>query len=602
MSNILEFIIKFKDQMSSGITAIGANVDKTFSKMDLKGKQVNMTISGISKRLDELQKTRDLSLNLRDIKAANREMQSLEKQRDKLTGGGKGGGGLSVMGLAKGYIGAKALQYASEGIMGSVNSAMERGMNKTSFGVLTGSKAGGDKLTGDLSSLAADTILGPGVFKNAQTMLSFGVEAKNIMPIMKMLGDISGGSQDKLDGLALAFANTASAGKLTGQDLLQYVNAGFNPLNEISRTTGKSMSDMRKVMEDGGITVKMVADAMQTATGTGGRFNDMLNKAAETPYGKYQKLTGQIEELAIKFGDILMPVVSKLMDMAGPLVDIIGNGIEKFGAMINPISSKVKALVMTMQPAFKALMEIASPLFNHIKDFVSRVVNALLPVLSNIGNILVPIIRIVGPELGMILDILGWIIEKVGWALEKITWLFSKIADGVNWLLDKTIGVTKSKTDIIKDVIKAGVSDNQLADFFKKIGELHGANYTNSLFVQMRKVARWADNFYNTNFFSQKLEDVKAKMLGGKDAVVKSNGSSAYSFSAGAASSDAKKDKEKLAKDVNGITGGGTRNTYINLGKFQDSINIHVASAKEGVDQMQEMIENSLLRILNSAQ
>jgi hypothetical protein len=58
--------------------------------------------------------------------------------------------------------------------------------------------------------------------------------------------------------------------------------------------------------------------------------------------------------------------------------------------------------------------------------------------------------------------------------------------------------------------------------------------------------------------------------------------------------------KSKVGNDVNSITGGGTRNTYITLGKFQDSINIHVASAKEGVDQMQEMIENSLLRILNS--
>ena len=42
--------------------------------------------------------------------------------------------------------------------------------------------------------------------KASQTLLSFGVSGEKIMPIIKQLGDISGGSGEKMQGLDLAFA------------------------------------------------------------------------------------------------------------------------------------------------------------------------------------------------------------------------------------------------------------------------------------------------------------------------------------------------------------------------------------------------------------
>ena len=68
---------------------------------------------------------------------------------------------------------------------------------------------------------------------------------------MQMLGDVSQGNKERFDSLTLAFAQVSSAGKLSGQDLLQFVNAGFNPLNEIAKVTGESMEDLRERMSDG---------------------------------------------------------------------------------------------------------------------------------------------------------------------------------------------------------------------------------------------------------------------------------------------------------------------------------------------------------------
>ena len=63
-----------------------------------------------------------------------------------------------------------------------------------------------------------------------ETLLAFGIEAERIMPTLKDLADISMGNGDRFRSLALAFAQTQAAGRLMGQEVLQFVNAGFNPL------------------------------------------------------------------------------------------------------------------------------------------------------------------------------------------------------------------------------------------------------------------------------------------------------------------------------------------------------------------------------------
>lgn len=77
-------------------------------------------------------------------------------------------------------------------------------------------------------------------------MLSFGIAQDRIMPNIKALGDIAMGDRNKLNSLTLAFSQMTASGRLMGQDLLQMINAGFNPLSEISRKTGKSIGVLKR--------------------------------------------------------------------------------------------------------------------------------------------------------------------------------------------------------------------------------------------------------------------------------------------------------------------------------------------------------------------
>ena len=122
--------------------------------------------------------------------------------------------------------------------------------------------------------------------KLLKPFLAFGTSAEDLLPTLQMLGDVSQGNKERFDSLTLAFAQVGSAGKLSGQDLLQFVNAGFNPLNEISKMTGESMAELKERMSAGGVSAEEVAEAFKHATSEGGQFTRQWRHRAKPLTGR----------------------------------------------------------------------------------------------------------------------------------------------------------------------------------------------------------------------------------------------------------------------------------------------------------------------------
>jgi len=196
----------------------------------------------------------------------------------------------------------------------SINLAAELEEVNVRFGVLTGSAKDADELVKSMRTLANTTALTfSGLQKNAQTMLAFGVVTERVIPTLKQIGDITSGNDERMQSLSLAFAQMTSAGKLMGQDLLQMVNAGFNPLQEISKQTGVSITELRKQMEAGAISSELVAMAFESATSSGGQFNNMLEASKQTFAGQMRQLNSDIEVLTTAIGEELLPTVKELV-------------------------------------------------------------------------------------------------------------------------------------------------------------------------------------------------------------------------------------------------------------------------------------------------
>lgn len=164
-----------------------------------------------------------------------------------------------------------------------------------SFEVFTGSAETAKRLMEEFKNIAVNSPLQfQDIATGSQVLMGYGVTANQVTPIVKMLGDISGGNADKFSRLALAFGQVNAAGRLMGQENRQMINAGFNPLLAISEKTGESMASLSQRMKEGRISVQEVADAFYYATSEGGRFNGMAQKQSETLGGLFNKLNESI--------------------------------------------------------------------------------------------------------------------------------------------------------------------------------------------------------------------------------------------------------------------------------------------------------------------
>jgi tape measure domain-containing protein len=209
-----------------------------------------------------------------------------------------------------------------------VKAGAELEQTRISYQTMVGDVTKGNKLLGDLTKLANVTPYeNSDLLKAGQTLLNFGYSAQKIKPMLSSIGNVAAGDANKLQSLTLAFGQVNSAGKLTGQDLLQFINAGFNPLNEISKLTGKSMSVLKDEMSKGAISAQLVERAFISATSAGGRFYQMSERQSQTLAGKWSTLKGTLNDTVAVYSEKMTPALGKLVDAGNSLLSYMTNNI-----------------------------------------------------------------------------------------------------------------------------------------------------------------------------------------------------------------------------------------------------------------------------------
>lgn len=197
-----------------------------------------------------------------------------------------------------------ALYTAIRQVRAGISDALEIGRSQRQFETFTGSAEVAAGLMNDLRQFAAETPVTLQAGQQAtRTLLQYGVEQSDVIEVVRQLGDVSGGSTEALQRLSLAFGQITANTRLQGQELRQLIEAGFNPLAQISERTGESMFDLRQRMADGTLSAQEVAQAFEDATSGSGRFaNALENISTETAFGRIERLRGELVRLRAEFG------------------------------------------------------------------------------------------------------------------------------------------------------------------------------------------------------------------------------------------------------------------------------------------------------------
>lgn len=453
---------------------------------------------------------------------------------------------------------------------------METEKTATAFRVLAGSEETSTKLLGQLNKYADETVWNrPEITEAAKTMMGFGVSTETVYDDLKMLGDVAMGDKNKLQSLALVFGQISAAGKLQGQDLLQLINAGYNPLLDISELTGKSVATLKDEMSKGAISADLVRQAFQKATGPGGKFNGMIDQLANTVPGAFDQLKGKASAGLLRLYDIIQPklipafqTMGKVLGGLFTILEGVLNFLMQYGQWLLPVIAAIAAYntvanasVMTLkawivvQKVLNAVMSM-----NPIGLIVSGV-TALIAVVAVCYNkfegfraVILTVWDTIKGFAGIIKDLLISRIQSLLGAIGKVGEVFSKLFSGDfsgAWNTAKQAGLLFANVEGKQQAYAAS----------KSLISGIGANY------QANKDA------------------AKAALTEPEAAAGTSKGAGATV--AGAATP---------ATVANDITTGGTRNTSItlNIGKFWEDINVFPAE-----DMDMNTISRKVLEAIN---
>ena len=283
--------------------------------------------------------------------------------------GGIAKSGLSVAAGAIASVTAALGAGAAAGI--KYNASIET--YQTSFEVMTGSAEKAAEVVERLKKVGAETPFElPELADTTQLLMNYGFTADEAMDKMMMLGDISQGSADKMTRIATAYGQMSSAGKVSLEDVKQMIEAGFNPLQEISESTGESMSSLYDRISKGTLTVDEITASMQRATTEGGKYCQSMEKQSQTINGMISTLKDNAQQL---LGEVVQPITESfattLLPAAIDAIDQLTTAFQEGGVdgLISAGGQIVTNLLLGIAQGLPGLIETAAQIIQSLEQY-----------------------------------------------------------------------------------------------------------------------------------------------------------------------------------------------------------------------------------------
>lgn len=175
------------------------------------------------------------------------------------------------------------------------------------FEVLLGSLDQANSLMAQIRSYGAQTPFQTNdIATGAKQLLNAGVAAQDIIPTLKILGDLAAAGGKNLTDVAFVFSQVRSAGRLMGQDLNQLLNANIPVIAALAEEFGVAEGEVRDLVSTGAVTYDRLFSAMQKLTGEGGRLNGMTEKLSQTTTGLWSTVKDNISQAAAELGTFIV--------------------------------------------------------------------------------------------------------------------------------------------------------------------------------------------------------------------------------------------------------------------------------------------------------
>jgi hypothetical protein len=343
-----------------------------------------------------------------------------------------------------------------------------------------------------------------------------------------------------------------SLGKASSMDIKQFGYAGINIYALLSKATGKSMEEVKKM----DVTYDVLAKSLAMARSKGGLYEGALEAQNATKGGRWEAMKDKASNTLTDIGDAMSPIIIQFLDIGTKALSYVAPAIMKITPYIEMISNGLATAINYVSnlgngtSTWSDWIAIAVNYYSMVWDFLKSI-------FTSVGKIVIGIVEWSANS------------EIIKDSVKVLHWLFGKIFDVVGWIGEKLLSIWEN-------VLKPMLTGIDAAYKFVKEMVLGDDTIT----VEAKKTI--------VNKTDSKQPSYQADLTRFKD----------KGGLIGDTESKSKKNKESSKKAGDTISGGGPRVTNITLGKFFETIQFTTLNNNESREELEKLLMEMMGRIL----
>jgi hypothetical protein len=605
------FTIDLRDLYGSKLDKLAAKSDKQFARIQKgiggvadKGKVAAKSIDEINKRIDQLTKTKKLTVDLSAIRAANRELKALQKEKDKLEGIGGGGArrglGSGLGSLGKGFlIGGISLLGAST-ITNAVGNAIDATSKYQKFEAVLSNTFGSRGKAQDamqmISDFASKTPFQVDNLTNSYVKLA----NQGFVPTVKQLtslGDLASSTGKDFDQLVEAMID-AQVGE-------------FERLKEFGVRAQKEGDKVTFTFKGQTQTVKFTSQAIREyilSLGQAQGVSGAMAKISKTTGGQISNLKDNVDLMWKAIGDRLNPEIKNSTGSLNYLVNTVRKWFEI------PLSKKIEREAFELR-ALQAELNSTNISEHRRKEILDELNSNYNITLSNINDEKKAYAELNG-EINKVITSLEnkAIVSRMQESLKEVeNRISSSIAGSADWFLT---GLEAAEKILGKDQV-SDVRNNASLSTDEKLEQLKTAAYNkgfnrgnSSAYVRLSDAVQYSSfykdvtqkNIQKRNEQKKIIEDTMAQ-FGIKPDEAGNNGNSGGNNNGNNGNKGSGGTGSLDTAGINSVNSGSqVKNINISIGSLvSGGVNITTNTMKDGMAKAKDIVVEALLTAVNDA-
>ena len=341
--------------------------------------------------------------------------------------------GVAVVGLAQ-----------TAGMMG-IRTAMANEQAAIGFKVMLGSAEKAKEFMDELIAFSAKTPFElPQLRTAASALLSTGVAAEKVIPIMEALGDATaakGYGADAIQRAVYALQQMSTAGRATGQDMMQLTQAGVPIWEALAASMGKTIPEIKQLGEQGKLSADQVMQAIQTYSGEGmQKVKGMMIEQSGTLTGLLSTLKDTVGQ---SLGSMMEPAVASIKKALPEVTTMVDQVLKSIGPTVNEVVGTTLGALTDLLPAvtpviigfgsiFTSIMKAVAPFIPMLAESLialTPVFETIAFAVTDLGNSLLPVAQEIFPILlGVVTQATELFSSLVHWLIENKNIVLTVIA------------------------------------------------------------------------------------------------------------------------------------------------------------------------------